>query len=330
MQAEIMTLKKMVDDIGFVGKNLISINDLSNDQLYKLFELAYALEPWNKAKVDVLPNSQITLLFFQPSTRTRMSFQTAIQRLGGMVIAETNPMVTTSSAKEESLNDTMKVVSKYSNIIVLRHPDDKLAIEAAGYSECPVISGGFGHYEHPTQSLLDLYTIWRMYGKFEGLKISVTSPDLVHARTGHSMAYALARLGSELYLNSTEKYRTPKDVMDKVKGFNGNVKEVFDQSQDEFNDFAKDMDLIYLPGCSAPKGEEAEAFKKIMDDYYLRYETVKEAFDQGGSLYVTHTLPRRPGEMDLRIDTSPGELYFKAISYSVSIRMALVAAISGI
>lgn len=330
MTSEIKTLREIVDDIGFVGKSLISINDLSDQQLYRLFELAYMLEPWNKSKVNVLPDTQVALLFFQPSTRTRMSFQTAIHRLGGMVISEANPNVTSASAKEETLNDTMRVVSKYANLIVLRHPDDKVALEGVGYSECPVINGGFGHYEHPTQSLLDLYTMWRIFGKFEGMKVCVASPDLVHARTGHSMAYGLARLGADLYLASTEKYRTPEDVMEKVRSFGTNVTEVFDQTQDQFNEFAGQMDLIYLPGCSAPAGEEAEAFKKIMDNYYLRYETIKSAFDENDHLYVTHTLPRRPGEMDLRIDESPGELHFKAVSYSISIRMALVAAMVGV
>jgi aspartate carbamoyltransferase catalytic subunit len=330
MEESVREFKRIIDDIDFVGKNLISINDLNDNQIYKLFELAYKLEPWNKSRISLLPNSQMSLIFFQPSTRTRMSFQTAMQRLGGMVITETTPLITSSSAKEESLNDMMKVVSKYSNIIVLRHPDNEVAVEAVANSECPVISGGFGHKEHPTQSLLDLYTIWRTFGKIEGLKICIASPDLIHARTGHSMEYALARLGADLYLSSMKKYRTPKDVLNKVKNFNSNIKEIFDQTQDEFNDFALEMDLIYLPGCSAPAGEEAESFKSIMDNYYLRFETIKQAFDQKKGLYVTHTLPRRPGEMDLRIDRSKGELYFKALSYSISVRKALILAMVGL
>jgi len=119
--------------------------------------------------------------------------------------------------------------------------------------------------------------------------------------------------------------------MDKIQQFNAHVEEVFDMNQDQFNDFISDMDEVYLPGCSAPKGEEAEAFKKIMDDYFVRYETIEKALKEKNKLvYVTHTLPRRSGEMDLRIDKSPGELYFKAIAYSVSIRMALVLAIIGL
>lgn len=330
MKAEIRSIKKIVDEIGFVGQNLISINDLTNEQLYKLFEFAHVLEPWNRTKLDFLSENLMTLLFFQPSTRTRMSFETAMKRLGGMVITETSPLVSSSAAKEESLNDTMKVISKYSNLIVLRHPDDKEAIEAVSYADCPVISGGFGHYEHPTQSLTDLYTLWRIYGKIEGLKICIASPDMVHARTGHSMAYALARLGADLSVVSLKEHRMPEAVMQKVKKFNSKTKEIFDQSQDEFNNYVSGMDMVYLPGCSAPKGADSEAFKKIMDNYFIRFETVDAKFQEGGKLYVTHTLPRRQGEMDLRLDKSPGEIYFKAISHSISIRMALVAAIVGV
>lgn len=330
METKIRTIKKIVDDVDFVGKNLISIADLTDAQLYGLFELARALEPWNRSSVDLLKGNNLVTLFFQPSTRTRMSFETAMHRLGGTVVSESNPMVSSAAAKEESLNDMMRVVSQYANIIVLRHPDADEAEEGVSYAESPVISGGFGHREHPTQALLDLYTLWRTYGKIEGVKVCIASPDLVKARTGHSMAKGLARLGARIYLASLEKYRTPEHVMTEVKKLSSDVEEVFDQTNEEFNKFASEMDLIYLPGCSAPAGTESEAFKKIMDAYLLRYETIKEAFDKGSRLYVTHTLPRREGEMDLRIDNSPGELMFKSLAYSVAIRSALILAILGV
>ncbi|MBD3306411.1 aspartate carbamoyltransferase [candidate division KSB3 bacterium] len=328
-ETNIQTIQKRVEQIGFVGKNLISISDLTDKQLYGLFELALALEPWNRSKVDILKGNLLVTLFFQPSTRTRMSFETAMLRLGGDVVSEPNPLVSSSAAKEESLNDTMRVVSQYANIIVLRHPDADEAEEGVSYAESPVISGGFGHREHPTQALLDLYTLWRTYGRVEGLKICIASPDLVKARTGHSMAKGLARLGAKVYLASLGEYRTPDHVMQDVRTLSSDVEEVCDQTQDEFNTFALDMDLIYLPGCSAPAGTESDAFKKMMEPYVLRYDTIKEAFDKGQRLYVTHTLPRRAGEMDLRIDYSPGELMFKAIAYSVSIRSALILSILG-
>lgn len=328
--SKIKTISSLVKSIDYQGKSLLSINDLTNDQIYGLFELAATLEPWNRSVINLLPGNLMVTLFFQPSTRTRMSFETAMHRLGGAVITEANPMVSSSSAKEESLADAMKVVSKYANVIVLRHPDDVEARNACAYSDSPIINGGFGHWEHPTQALLDLYTIWRTQGKIEDVKVCVASADLVAARTGHSMAQGLARLGAKVTLASPKVNRTPASVREKLEAVNGNVTEVFDLNQDSFNELISDMDLVYLPGCSAPKGAEAEAFKLLMDSYYVRYETLEKVRqEQDRVICVTHTLPRRAGEMDLRIDTTPSQQYFEAITYSVSIRMALVAAILG-
>jgi aspartate carbamoyltransferase catalytic subunit len=329
--SSIRTLKSLVQNIDFEGKSLQSINDLTNDQIYGLFELAKALEPWNRSMVDLLRGNVMAALFFQPSTRTRMSFETAMHRLGGAVVTEATPMVSSSAAKEESLADMMKVLSKYANVIVLRHPDDVAAREAAPYSDSPVINGGWGHWEHPTQALLDLYTLWRTYGKVEGLKVCVASPDLIEARTGHSMAAGLARLGAKVTLASTKELRIPQSVMDKITEHGVAVEESFDHSQDSFNQLVAEQDMVYLPGCSAPKGAEAEAFKKLMDDFFVRYETLEKVRkEENRVVYVTHTLPRRAGEMDLRIDTSPSQLFFEAIAYSVSIRMALVTSIVGV
>jgi len=328
MKNNLKTIRSLVDAIDFRGKSLLSINDLSNDQIIKLFELALVLEPWNRSKVDLLDDKVMSTLFFQPSTRTRMSFETAMHRLGGRVISEANPLVTSSAAKEESLGDSLKVISKYANIIIMRHFDDKAAREAVEFSESPIINGGFGHWEHPTQALLDLYTIWRTYGKIEGLKVCIASPDLVEARTGHSMAYGLARLGANVSLASLKSKSIPRDVISKIEALNVKVQEEYDFTQKTFNDYISGMDMVYLPGCSAPKGPEAEKFKKIMDDYYVSFDTLnKVKMDEGRIISVTHTLPRRAGEMDLRIDNSEHQLYFEAIAYSVSIRMALVASI---
>lgn len=328
---QIQSLKTIVKNIHFEGCSLLSINDLTNEQIYNLFELAYFLEPWNRSWVNILSGNVMAALFFQPSTRTRMSFETAMLRLGGAVITETTPLISSSAAKEESLSDMIKVVSKYSNLIVMRHFNDVDARHAVQYSEVPVINGGFGHWEHPTQALLDLYTLWRVFGRVEGIKVCIASANLIEARTGHSMAYGLARLGADLTLASPKCYRTPEDVMTKINQQGAKVQEEFDLDQDGFNEMISGMDMVYLPGCSAPKGPEAEAFKKTMDNYMVRFDTLSKVRQESNhTIYVTHTLPRRPGEMDLRIDASPHQLYFEAISYSVSIRMALIASILGI
>jgi aspartate carbamoyltransferase catalytic subunit len=328
---KITSIKAAVREVGFEGHSLLSINDLSDAQLYGLFEVGRMLEPWNRSRVELVGGNVMSTLFFQPSTRTRMSFETAMHRLGGSVISEANPLVTSSAAKEESLSDMLRVVSRYANVTVMRHFDADEARAAAASSDCPIINAGWGHWEHPTQALLDLYTLYRTFGKVEGLKVCVASADLVEARTGHSMAQGLARLGAKVTLASQRSRRTPPDVMEKLAACGGQVTEEFDLSQDTFNELIAGMDMVYLPGCSAPKGPEAEAFKKIMDDYYVRYETLAAVQqDEDRTIYVTHTLPRRAGEMDLRIDASRHQLYFEAIAYSVSIRMALVLSILGV
>jgi aspartate carbamoyltransferase catalytic subunit len=327
----IRSLKALVNTIDFEGKSLLSINDLTDGQIYGLFNLALQLEPWNRSMVPLAVGNVMSTLFFQPSTRTRMSFETAMHRLGGAVITETTPLISSSAAKEESLADMIKVVSKYANIIVMRHFNDMEARKAAPYSEVPVINGGWGHWEHPTQALLDLYTLYRTYGHIDDLKVCVASADLIEARTGHSMAQGLARLGAKVYLASPKAKRIPDEVREKISLSGIQINEVFDLDQNSFNELVADMDMVYLPGCSAPKGAEAEAFKTVMDNYFVRYETLQTvAKDKNRVIYVTHTLPRRDGEMDLRIDDSPSQLYFEAIAYSVSIRMALIVAILGL
>ena len=155
---------------------------------------------------------------------------------------------------------------------------------------------------------------------------------MIEARTGHSMAQGLARLGAEVTIASPKDKAVPREVIENIKKNypNAKLEEAYDFEKDSFNEFIRDKDLVYLPGCSAPAGATAEAFKKVMDDYFVKHETLDEEREKGHMIYVTHTLPRRAGEMDLRIDNTPHQLYFRAILQSVSIRMALVTAILGL
>ena len=303
---------------------------MTDDQIRSLLELGLALEPWYRSRINLLTGRVLLTLFFQPSTRTRLSFETAMHRLGGDVISEASPLTTSSAAKEESLSDMLRVVSKYADVIVLRHFDAEECRSAAPRSECPVINAGWGHWEHPTQALLDLFTLYRTFGRIEGLRVCVASPDLVEARTGHSMAQGLVRLGAEVTLASLENRRTPDDVMRLIEGSGEKVREEFDLTAAEFRALIAEMDVIYLPGCSAPKGPEAEAFKRRMDDYYVPYDVLAKVQEtEGRTVFVTHTLPRRAGEMDLRIDDTRHQLYFEAVASGVIIRMALLTAILG-
>ncbi len=323
-------IRTAIEGVGMRGQGLHSIADISDAQIYGLFELGKLLEPYRRSRIGLLTDSVLLTLFFQPSTRTRLSFETAMHRLGGSVISEANPLVASSAAKEESLSDGLRVMSEYADVTVLRHFDAEEARAAVGSSNCPVINAGWGHWEHPTQALLDLFTIYRTFGRIEGVRVCIASTDLVEARTGHSMLQGLARLGAEVTLASPRDRRIPADVMKVAMAGGRHAHEEFDLAQQSFNELVTDMDVVYLPGCSAPKGPEAEAFKKSMDDYYVRYETLAKVQEsEGRTVYVTHTLPRRAGEMDLRIDDTPSQLCFDACGHGVTIRMALLASILG-
>jgi aspartate carbamoyltransferase catalytic subunit len=313
--------------VGLAGRGLHSINDLTDEQIQALLDLGLLMEPWRRSRLDLLGDKVLLALFFQPSTRTRLSFETAMHRLGGSVITEANPLVASSAAKEESLSDGLRVMSEYADVIVLRHYDALEARGAVADAGRPVINAGWGHWEHPTQALLDLFTLYRTFGRIKGLRVCVASPDMVEARTGHSMVQGLARLGADVTVASRSERRLPQEVADTVAGLGRSVREELDLTQDSFNELVAGMDVVYLPGCSAPKGADSEAFKKTMDDYYVRYETLQRVHDDDGRIvYVTHTLPRRPGEMDVRIDDSDHQLYFKACGHGVTLRMALLAA----
>ncbi|HBX80690.1 MAG TPA: aspartate carbamoyltransferase [Propionibacteriaceae bacterium] len=326
------SIKAAINEVGFAGQSFISINSMTNEQLISLFELGKKLELMNRDRWDLYPGAITTLLFFQPSTRTRMSFETAMNRLGGNVIVENSPATTSSIAKEESLSDMLRCVAQYSNIMVLRHPDSDAARDAVNYvGDTPLINGGWGHWEHPTQALLDLYTLYRKFGRIEGLKVVVASTDMIEARTGHSMAQGLARLGAEVTIASPKARRVPSEVIENIKKNypSAKIEEAFDFNRKSFNELISTQDEVYLPGCSAVAGENAETFKKSMDDYFVEHETLDAAREKGHMVYVTHTLPRRAGEMDLAIDDTPNQLAFESILHSVSIRMALLASILG-
>lgn len=323
-------IRAAVESIGMRGRGLHSISDITDEQIYGLFALGRLLEPYRRSRIGLLTGNVLLTLFFQPSTRTRLSFETAMHRLGGSVISEANPLVASSAAKEESLSDGLRVMSEYADVTVLRHFDADEARAGASSSTIPVVNAGWGHWEHPTQALLDLFTLWRTFGRVEGLKVCIASTDLVEARTGHSMLQGLVRLGADVTTASPRERRIPADVMSAATADGRRVREECDLTQASFNELVTDMDVVYLPGCSAPKGPEADAFKKSMEDYYVRYETlagVQEA--EGRTIYITHTLPRRAGEMDLRIDDTPSQLCFDACGHGVTIRMALLASILG-
>lgn len=325
-------LKDYLDGTGMKGKNFCFITDYTKEQLMNLMKAAEMLEPYHRTGLNLLSGKVLCAMFFQPSTRTRFSTETAMLRLGGQVISESNPMHSSSAAKGESLWDTLKVVSQYSDIIALRHPNDTTIFDDLKAAESPVISCGFGNVTHPTQGLLDMYTTYRALGRFEGIRVMISTPDLSRARSGQSFALGLARMGAEIVYTGTKELRTPEVIIQKLEEAGAKYEEHFDLTEAQNAELMAECDLVYLPGCSVPKGMEGrEAFMEKMKNYYISLETLEDIRKKTGKIVgIMHSLPRNEGEFDFAIDKTAHELYFKQVAFSVPIRMALMAAMVGI
>lgn len=325
---------KLVDQLeatGLKGNNLNFLTDLSKEQLMSLFKAAEMIEPFSRDGLELMKGKVLCTMFFQPSTRTRFSTETAMLRLGGHCISESNPLSNSSAAKDESLADSLRVVSEYADIIGLRHFNDTDIFDDIQAATVPVISCGYGNITHPTQGLLDMYTAYRALGTLEGIKVMVTSPDLTRARSGQSFAMGLARMGAEIIYSSPAELRTPETILEKIRSTGCKFTEHFDCSMEEQEELVMQSDLVYLPGCSVPKGQDArEIFMNKAKNYYIKLETLEKAKKKyGKTVGIMHSLPRFAGEFDFSIDKTEHELYFKQIGFSVPLRMALIASMVG-
>ena len=326
-----------IERTGIQGRNLTFIDDLSPDELENLFFTAEMLEPFWRSGLELLRHRILCTLFFQPSTRTRFSHETAMYRLGGNVLTESNPLISSAAAKNESLYDSIRVISQYTDVLVLRHPDDERVladIDQLGTDAVPIISGGYGNVTHPTQGLLDMYTAWRVLGgDFSAMTVMIATPDLSRARSGQSFALGLARMGARIVYSGTTGLRTPDVILEKLDAVNGNYEEHNDLTIAQQEDLIADegIDLLYLPGCSVKKGDPGrDDFMKKMEEYYFTVDGLSRIQKKSGkTVGVMHSLPRNEGEFDFGIDATQHELYFKQIGFSVPLRMSLLANIVG-
>ncbi|WP_263081518.1 hypothetical protein [Endozoicomonas sp. Mp262] len=331
-------IRDHLEATGMKGRNITFLDEFSKEQITHLFKAAEMLEPFMRTGTSLLKGKTLYTLFFQPSTRTRCSHENAMIRLGGQVITESDPLHNSSVAKNESLYDSLRTTSKYADVIVMRHPDDKEALGAIEHLTgrgVPVISGGYGHVTHPTQGLLDSYTCWRAFNnELEGKKIVISTPDLSRARSGQSFALALASMGAHIIYTGASELATPEIVRNKLIAMGASFEEHFDldQAAHEKLFIEKGVDLVYLPGCSVKKDDpNRDDFMKKMDNYYLGLDMLERVRAATGKIVgVHHSLPRNPGEFDFAIDDSPHEIYFKALEFSVALRMALLASVVGV
>lgn len=319
------------------GKNVTFLDDFSREEMLSLYKAAEMMEPFMRTGLDLLKGKVLYTLFFQPSTRTRCSHENAMLRLGGGVITEADPTHNSAGAKGESLADSLRVTSEYADVIVMRHPDDKEVFEAldeVGDYISPLISGGYGHVTHPTQGLLDSYTCWRAFGDLSEATVAIATPDLSRARSGQSFALALAAMGAKIIYTGTSELRTPEIVRNKLVAMGAQFEEHFDLDQKGNEELytEKKVDLIYLPGSSVKKDDpNREDFMKKMNNYFVSMDMLQNIKKKTGKVVgVHHSLPRNQGEFDFGIDNTEHQLYFRAIGFSVAIRMALLASVVGV
>lgn len=307
----------MVSASEFIGRDVISIKDFTREEVDYLLRIAGEMEPLAESSSDILKGKIMATLFFEPSTRTKLSFEAAMYKLGGLVIGFSEPEVS-SMKKGENLADTVRVIEKYADVIVLRHPAEGAARFAAEYAKIPVINAGSGAEEHPTQAFLDLYTIMKEKGRIDGLKIALMG-DLRYGRTVHSLAYALSLYKIKLFLVSPELLKMRREVLEDV---NARV-EVSEHSNIE--EILPEIDILYVTRIQKERFPDLAEYTKVKGSYLIDLNVLRRA---RSDLIILHPLPR-VDEIASEVDSTPFARYFQQVKNGLVIRMALLALILG-
>ncbi|ALM75599.1 aspartate carbamoyltransferase [Thermococcus barophilus] len=306
---------------GWKGRDVVSIRDFSKEDIEYVLNTAERLERELKEKgsLEYAKGKILATLFFEPSTRTRLSFESAMHRLGGSVIGFAEAS-TSSVKKGESLRDTIKTVEQYSDVIVIRHPKEGAARLAAEVAEIPVINAGDGSNQHPTQTLLDLYTIKREFGKIDGLKIALLG-DLKYGRTVHSLSEALSHYDVELYLISPSLLRMPRHIVEELKEKGVKVYETSD-----LESVIGELDVLYATRIQKERFPDEQEYLKVKGSYVIDLEILKKAKE---TLKIMHPLPR-VDEIHPSVDSTKHAIYFRQVFSGIPVRMALLALTLGV
>ncbi|MGP1515726.1 MAG: aspartate carbamoyltransferase [Bacteroidales bacterium] len=298
------------------GKNLISITDYSKDDFLTVLDLAEKFE--KNPNQPVLTNKVVGSLFFEPSTRTRLSFETAANRLGARVIGFSNPSAT-SLQKGESLHDTIKMVSSYTDIIVMRHYKDGASRYASEVSPVPLINAGDGANQHPTQCMLDLYSIRKTQGTLSNLKIAMVG-DLKYGRTVHSLVQAMSNFNAEFHFVSPQSLVMPDHMKDYARKSRLKYFEY-----DKLEDVVPFADIIYMTRIQKERFPDQLEYEKVKNAYIMTAATLKGCKN---NMKVLHPLPR-VNEIAMDVDATPYAYYFQQAQNGMYVRQALIASILG-
>lgn len=297
--------------------NLIDLNDYPVSWWLKILELAHEIKENPDNYSEACKGKIMGTLFYEPSTRTQMSFQTAMLRLGGTIIGFDNPQ-TSSVAKGENLKDTTKIVSGYSDIMVMRHPVAGSVRAAALTADCPVINAGDGGHLHPTQTLTDLLTMKEEKGTLENLTIGFCG-DLKNGRTVHSLIKAMSCFkGSKFVLISTKELAIPPYISDLLSAGGFDYKEV-----SNLEDAMPELDVLYMTRIQRERFNSEEDYQRQKGNYVLNHEKMLKA---KSDLIVLHPLPR-VDEIAIEVDDDSRAMYFQQAKYGMYVRMALILTI---
>jgi aspartate carbamoyltransferase catalytic subunit len=297
----------------FNQKDIISIKDFSKEDIEYILRVAEKMEPIarSKERTNEFSGRILGMLFYEPSTRTRLSFEAAMKRLGGSTVgfAEAG---TSSAKKGENLTDTVRIVGEYTDALVIRHNMEGTARLAAELVDVPVINAGDGAGQHPTQTLLDLYTIKRILGNIKKLHVALVG-DLKYGRTVHSLAYALALFGTRMSFVSPPELQMPREILHDLSSSGVPVEESSD-----IKEVASNVDVLYITRIQKERFPDPQEYLKIKGAY-----TIDSKLLEGSEAIVMHPLPR-VDEIAYDVDNTEYGKYFEQAFYGVPVRMALL------
>jgi aspartate carbamoyltransferase len=304
----------------FYGSDVISVKQFDRKDLDYIFAVAKEMQGMVRrvGTFDLLKGKILANLFYEPSTRTSASFTSAMERLGGSVIP-INEVKYSSVSKGESLPDTIRSLECYADVIVLRHPEVGSAAIAAKYARKPVINAGDGVGEHPTQALLDLFTIFQEMGRIDGLTVTMLG-DLKHGRTVHSLARLLTLFDVKINYVAPDVLNMPEDVIHEVK-----AKNILQNANTELDPFLADTDVLYVTRVQKERFPDEAAYEAVKGSYVIGTDTMAKAKEE---MIVMHPLPR-VNETAMEVDDDPRAAYFRQMEYGLYIRMALLALVLG-
>ena len=304
----------------FYGMDILSVKQFKRDDLEYISGVAHEMAGMVRrvGTFDLLKGKILASLFYEPSTRTSASFTSAMERLGGSVIP-INEVRYSSVSKGESLPDTVRTLEAYVDVIVLRHPEVGSAALAAKYASKPIINAGDGVGEHPTQALLDLFTITEEMGRVDGLTITMVG-DLKYGRTVHSLARLLTLFNVRLNYVSPDILPMPEDVIAEVQA-SGTPQASFTTLEEVL----PESDVVYVTRVQKERFADEADYEKVRGSYVISPETLKIAKED---MIVMHPLPR-VGEISMDLDTDPRAAYFRQVEYGLYVRMALLAMVLG-